>query len=394
MISGLRRLYGYAARLPRAIRIPAAVFLATRVGIVMVAYLSVPTVADNPGAPPYHLRGTDNLLVDVFGSRWDTGFYVSIVDEGYKYEGVDLPSVPFFPLLPLVMRALLPLTGDAVTAGILAANLALLGAAVLFYRLVDGKWGPATADRAVWYLLIFPVSFFGSAIYSESLFLLAAIAALLFARRGRWGAAAAAGFLAGLSRFLGLIVAPLLFIEWLVRRRGPEADRPPWSALLSSAAVPLGTLAYMGYLQMVFGDALAFKNGSAAWGREPASPVRMIADLFAAPEGGWVAALTGGGIHLDNWTDFLFVLAFLVMGVVLLAKREWAEGVFVLLGTLIPLSSGLWMSQRRYMWVLFPAFILLARWGERPWVDRTVTAVSLALLGYFTVLFANGYWVG
>ncbi|HUF38967.1 MAG TPA: hypothetical protein VMN57_10620, partial [Anaerolineales bacterium] len=108
----------------------------------------------------------------------------------------------------------------------------------------------------------------------------------------------------------------------------------------------------------------------------------------------WAAALAGGGIHLDNWTDALFVLAFLGMGVVLFVKKEWPEAVFVLLGGLIPLSSGLWMSQRRYMWVLFPAFILLARWGERPWVDRAVTAVSLILLGYFTVLFANGYWVG
>jgi hypothetical protein len=292
------------------------------------------------------------------------------------------------------MRVLLPLTGDVVTAGILAANLALLGAAILFYRLVEVEWGAETADRAAWYLLIFPVSFFGSAIYSESLFLLAAVAALLFARQDRWEAAAAAGFLAGLTRFMGLIVAPLLFVEWLVRRRGPPEQRPPWTGLLAAAAVPLGTLAYMGYLQASFGDPLAFLHGSEAWGRTPQSPLAMIGDLFVSPEGGLRAALASGSIHLDNWTDFLFVLVFLVMGVVLLAKREWAEGTFVLLGTLIPLSSGLWMSQRRYMWVLFPAFILLARWGDKPWVDRLVTAVSLALLGYFTVLFANGYWVG
>jgi hypothetical protein len=52
------------------------------------------------------------------------------------------------------------------------------------------------------------------------------------------------------------------------------------------------------------------------------------------------------------------------------------------------------MSQRRYVWVLFPAFILLAQWGDRPWFDRLVTTLSLLLLGLFTALFANGYWVG
>ncbi|HUF38052.1 MAG TPA: mannosyltransferase family protein, partial [Anaerolineales bacterium] len=309
-----------------------AVFLATRIGIALVAYLSAPIVADNPVGGPYHLRGTENTLVDVFGSRWDTGFYVSIVEEGYRYQGVKLPSVPFFPLLPLAMRALLPLIGDAVLSGILVANLSLLGAAILFHRLVDLRWGAETADRAVWYVLIFPVSFFGSAIYSESLFLLSAIAALLLARGGRWAAAGAAGFLAGLSRFMGLIVAPLLFVEWLVRRSGPGGDRAPRAGFLAAAAVPLGTLAYTLYLQVAFGDPLAFLNGSAAWGREPASPLGMIAALFAAPEGGWAAALAGGGIHLDNWTDALFVLAFLGMGVVLFVKKEWPEAVFVLLG--------------------------------------------------------------
>jgi hypothetical protein len=52
------------------------------------------------------------------------------------------------------------------------------------------------------------------------------------------------------------------------------------------------------------------------------------------------------------------------------------------------------MSQRRYVWVLFPAFALLGEWGERPWVDRLVLALSALGLGVFTVLFANWYWVG
>jgi len=46
------------------------------------------------------------------------------------------------------------------------------------------------------------------------------------------------------------------------------------------------------------------------------------------------------------------------------------------------------------MWVLFPAFVLLAIWGENKWVDRTVTLVSLMGLALFTALFANWYWVG
>jgi hypothetical protein len=73
-----------------------------------MAYLGAPLILDH-AETLYHLRPPDNTLLDVFGSRWDTGFYVSIAEEGYKYEGVPLPSVAFFPLLPLTMRALIAL---------------------------------------------------------------------------------------------------------------------------------------------------------------------------------------------------------------------------------------------------------------------------------------------
>jgi hypothetical protein len=91
--------------------------------------------------------------------------------------------------------------------------------------------------------------------------------------------------------------------------------------------------------------------------------------------------------------DFLFVLSFLMMGLTLLFQKKWSDGAFVTLGALIPLFSGLLMSQRRYMWALFPAFILLARWGERNWFDRVLTVIFLTGLALFTILFANGYWV-
>jgi len=64
------------------------------------------------------------------------------------------------------------------------------------------------------------------------------------------------------------------------------------------------------------------------------------------------------------------------------------------LGVSLSFGSGLLMSQRRYMWVLFPAFVLLGAWGRRPWVDRTISYASVLGLALCTALFANGYWVG
>lgn len=381
-------------RLARWIWMPLLLFAVTRLGIALVAYLAVPLIADSP-VNLYHLRPADNVIIDVFGSRWDTGFYVSIAEEGYQYTGVELPSVAFFPLLPLLMRAVTPLVGDTLLAGILITNVALILATILFYRLVNEGWGQRTADRASWYFLIFPVAFFGSAIYTESLFLLGAIGALYFARRGYWEVAALLGIATAMTRFIGILVAVMLLVEWWVQRRATiEGSRPSFRALIAPAAVPLGTLVYMAYLQRVFGDPLAFVHGAAAWSRQPQSPLNMLADLFKTPVGGWGSAFLTGTIHLNNWLDFAFVVVFLILGFILLYQKRWSEGVFITLGVLISISSGLLMSQRRYMWVMFPAFIILAQWGDRPWVDKLITTISLVCLGLFTALFANGYWVG
>jgi hypothetical protein len=304
-----------------------------------------------------------------------------------------LPSVAFFPLLPLLIRVVKHLVGDPLAAGLVVTNAALLGATMLLYRLVEKEWGSAVADRSVWYFLIFPVSFFGSAIYSESLFLLGAIGALYFARQGRWGGAAIAGVFAALSRHVGILVAPMLLVEWWTqRRRSPDA-RPSFAALLAPAAAPLGTGAYMLYLQLTFGDPLAFVHAHAAWGRTPRSPLALVGELVQRPAEGWGTAILAGHLPLNDWIDLLAVLLFVGLGSVLIYQGRWSEGVFVLLGALIPLNAGLLMSLRRCTWVLFPAFILLARWGEHPWVNRAITACSLLGLGLFTALFANWYWV-
>ena len=350
----------------------------------------------------------DNTLIDVFASRWDTGFYTSIAEEGYRIEGVQFPWVAFFPLLPVLIRLMSLVTGDTLIAGLLVANAALLAAVMLLHLLAADEYDQPTADRTVWYLLIFPASFFGSAIYSESLFLLLGIATLYLARKSRWWAAGVASVLGAMTRFVGVLFAPMLMIEWWQQRKqfkdtlasddeqatAAGGKAPDWTDLVAASLAPIGTLAYMIYLARNFGDALAFLHSSNAWGRSPANLLASLVDLIARPAQGWLSALAAGALPLDNWLDLSFVIFFVVMGIVLLVQKRWSEGAFVVLGALLPFSSGLLMSQRRYMWVLFPVFILLARWGRNPWVDRIIFVVSLLLLGLFTALFANWYWVG
>jgi hypothetical protein len=187
----------------------------------------------------------------------------------------------------------------------------------------------------------------------------------------------------------------MLVIEWFQRRRTTTSPMvvQSRSSLVAAMLPPLGTLGYMLYLQLAFGDSLAFLHASAAWARIPRSPLENLAELLVQPGQGWASALADGGLPLDNWLDLTFVLFFIAMGVILLGQKRWSEAAFILLGSFIPFSSGLLMSQRRYMWVLFPVFVLLARWGKNTWVDRIILIAFLLALGLFTAMFANWYWV-
>ncbi|MCB0077429.1 MAG: hypothetical protein KDD73_08370 [Anaerolineales bacterium] len=375
---------------------PLFAFGLSRLVILLVIYLAAVPIPDNPLVAGYHLRA-DALWLDALGSRWDSGFYLNIAQEGYHYfgPGVEFPSVAFFPLLPLLMKGIAPLFGgDLLVSGIVISNLALLLSAILLYRLVTQEFDEPTAGRSVWYLLIFPTAFFGSAIYSESLFLLAAIGAFYSARRNAWAWALLCGLLGTATRFVGITLLPTLLLLWWQQRRHPDpALRAPRWAWVTPMGAALGLLGYMAFLGWRFGDPLAFVHASAVWQRSPQPLWEMVQSLFVPPAGGWATALPVAAFDLNPWIDALFSAAALLVALFVLAQRRWAEALFVLSGLLIPLNSGLWASQRRYVWVLFPLFILLARWGKSLPFDRVINALFLTLLAYFTLLYANWYWV-
>lgn len=378
-------------RTARWLWITIAMFCATRVGIAITAYIAAMLVV-NPLDPPRPPFRPENLLANIFGSHWDASHYLGVALNGYQYP-TNPYGVPFFPLLPLLMRAGSYIVGDALTAGLIVTNGALLLGSLLLWRLVELEWNSAIAERSVWYLLIFPTSLFGSAVYGESLMLFGAVAALFCARTNRWGGAALAGCVAALSRPVGVLVAPMLVVEWWAQRQqSPPARRPSWSALLAPAVAVMGLGTYMCYLQLTYGDALLFVHAQAEWGRQH-SMLTLLNDLVARPTPGWRAALLAGQVPLDAWIDGGLTLTFGVLGVILLAQRRWSESCFVLLSVYVELNAGAWMAQRRHVWVLFPALVLLARWGERSWIDRLLTSLFLLGLGLFTTMFANWYWV-
>ncbi len=74
-------------------------------------------------------------------------------------------------------------------------------------------------------------------------------------------------------------------------------------------------------------------------------------------------------------------------------RLRLSYSVYMALSILIPLCTASLMSMPRFALVLFPMFALFGLWGARPAVNNAYVAFSLPLLGLFTVLFADWYWV-
>ena len=97
-------------------------------------------------------------------------------------------------------------------------------ALVLLHRLTVIEIGERYARPVLMLLAFFPTAFFFGIPYSESMFLLLAVAAFLAARMGRWAIAGVILALASATRVPGLLLIIPVALLYLY---GPRADREP-----------------------------------------------------------------------------------------------------------------------------------------------------------------------
>ncbi len=110
-------------------------------------------------------------------------------------------------------------------------------------------------------------------------------------------------------------------------------------------------------------------------------------------------AVTGhlhGVSALMNLINTVAAIWALVLGV-LLWRWNAAGAAFVLVSALVPLTSAIdgmpTISMARYVVVLFPLFVLLARWITTRWMQVLTTMLFVPANILLTMLFVRWYWV-
>jgi hypothetical protein len=336
--------------------------------VLLAGYVAVATIGFD--VEP-HWRALNNDWLDLY-ARWDSGWYFTIASVGYPdhFNPQRMNALAFFPGLPLLMRG----TGTLLdlnlwTAGIVLVVCGFLLGLTYLYRLAVLDLPPDQARASLMFLAFYPFAFCYSAVLTESLFLLAAVAAFYHFRQGQLVVAGCFGLVVGLLRPNGFLLAGPLALLALVpfaRSRGWLPGAPPatglgWprlTAQLAAASVPIaGMVAYAAYVNSVTGNPFAWAQAQQAWGRAAAEGWNVLEARSA------LIASQGFSAYTRSYSVEIIeaAAAFFALAAVWPITRRFglAYGLLVAMAVLPPLISMGSVSLGRYTAPLFPIFLWL-----------------------------------
>lgn len=334
--------------------------------------------------------------------NFDGNHYIGIAMRGYG--GFEHP---FFPLYPHFIK----LVADFGVLPLIAAQLISFSANLLFLLVtikllrIDKKSNLIFLFVSV--IVFFPTSFYYSAAYNDSLFLLLATITIFFARKKYWVISSVAASFATLTRLNGLILVPFILCEYLF-----DGDNDGWnlSAWFKSIrlrifnyhffnskiyAVLLSPLAFVGYLFYIQNNhgswTLMFSNMS-LWGQE-----RMIFPLqtfyrylkiliiYPSFNATYVTAL------LEVVSVFLYVFLLIKF----YRRIRVGYWLFMAFSILLPGLTGTFQGMPRYGLHLYPFFLMLTmliyKWPLK--YKFLYFVISILLLLLFTLMFVHGYFI-
>ncbi|MEO8439658.1 MAG: hypothetical protein ABI540_05490 [Spartobacteria bacterium] len=315
-------------------------------------------------------------------NNWDAMHYLRLAEQGYTASGESRVSLVFFPLYPWLVRAVAFILHDYLVAAFVVSGFASVAAALLLQRLARCDETEEVSRNAIWFLLIFPTSFFLHIGYTESLFIALTLGCFLAARKERWLLASLLGAAACLTRVNGLILGPALATE--VALCYWKSRRIDWRWLWLGL-VPLGFLGYLWLNHEVTGDFFAFtKIMQEHWYKKFASPWFGIHDVY----------LRALGMNVNEGLNELIAVVLLsVCTVWSWISLRPSYSVWITLNWLLMTSTAYVLSVPRYMLPLFPVFLLFSKatTGRRFWF-AILTVWSLLYLGLYAARFAQGLW--
>jgi len=203
-------------------------------------------------------------------ANFDGLHYILIAKQGYsQYEQA------FFPLYPLLIKFIIPLFfNNQLLAGLMISNISFLFGLFFLTKITGGeKKGIPT----LFFILIFPTSFFFGAVYTEGLFFLIVVSTLYFLKKNNYLLVIILSFLASLTRLVGIfLIIPIIFHWFSVSFRAKS--RNLMTGAIISPIIGLGI--YCFYLFKTTGDPLFFLTSQPVFGANRSSHLIFLPQVY------------------------------------------------------------------------------------------------------------------
>ena len=334
--------------------------------------------------------------------KWDGAYYLEIAKNGYPLDQLTWPA--FYPLFPLLIRAVHYIGLGWVAAGIFVNSLATVVAAQALYVLaleVGKKRRIAILSVIAW--LTFPQAHFLSAFYTEALFSALVFSSLAFLMKKKYFYAVVLAALASATRFPAAVLAPVIFLQYL-QDLNWNWKKLNWQVLIMPFTIS-GLVIYWIYLSShfsLFAADVIKRAYEIGWPYNKFTP-NIFRTLYSASSEIYSYGSNGLG---SEWNQKqLFVKSHFFMGWLLILVASVASFVKKMpvsmtalagfMAVLLIFTGNFW-SNSRYVVPVATVFILIAMWLDKQaeWVRTLYFVVSAIVLGAMLTLFSNGYWVG
>ena len=329
--------------------------------------------------------------------RWDSFHYLDIVLKGYTGTSV------FFPLYPIIVSGF-SILFSYILSGFLVSFFSLTTALYYLNKLISGNNGQEIAHRSILLMLFFPTAMFFPLIYTESLFLALVVSFFYYANKKQWLIAVIIGFFATLTRNVGIFLWPVYLVYILMAFYSPSykkfyeqiinliKKKEFWYSLI----IPAGLFLYCFYTYLQFGDFLAFINGQQAWKKWHSFmwPWKTLQNFYK-----FIFISLSNQINLYNFLGIVFIeggsfILLLIATIYWVVKKHWPYALLCLLNTLLFSCMFPMTSVNRYVVVIFPIFIFLARITKKfDWLFYSALAFLFVLFIFNIYLFSTGSWV-
>jgi Gpi18-like mannosyltransferase len=362
-------------RIPYSLRVAILTVILSKILIFSLGYAMV-YFAQGPAAPL-------TIIMNQF-SRWDSPHYLDLAKNWYVNQGDPANFIVFFPLYPILIR----LTTISFTymnlSALIVSNVSAFIASFFLYKLAKLDFGDGVATKAVLFMSIFPTAYFFSAIYTEGLFFALIIASLYYGRVGQWSLAGFLSMFAALTRLGGLLLLPALAVEYL-HQKGWKIRNVQANILWIGLSF-VGFLIYLNINNQVTGNPFMFVEIERVHWYTTLNPILGVTNAFQ-----WAISKP----YPSNIIIGVAQIAFAAFGFAVIVagfstRLRLSYNVYMVLAWVLAVSGSWWLSVPRYVMAMFPMFIVFGLLSRRRIVTLAVAISSLALLCFFTILFAQG----